>query len=222
MSGPHTFDPKAWRDFEHAGWQVAASRYHEWLGDVTMQALGPLLDAVGVVHGTRLLDVATGPGYAAAAAAQRGARAVGVDFAAAMVAEATRRFPEVEFRAGDAEALPFPDASFDAVVINFGLLHFAHPERALAEAYRVLLPGGRIGFTVWDADGGARRRCCGRRWRSTETRASRCLRDRHRTGSVTRRNALGRCALSASPIRPSSPCRSCSACPTRTRTWTRW
>src|SRR5205809_6238429 len=56
--------------------------------------------------------------------------------------------PEIEFREGDAEALPFPEASFDAVVMNFGMLHLAHPERAVAEAFRVLSAGGRFAFTV--------------------------------------------------------------------------
>ena len=96
-----------------------------------------------------MLDVATGPGYVAAAAAQRGAAVVGVDFSAAMLAEARRHHPGIDFQAGNAEALSFPDASFDAVVMSFGLLHLARPDQALAEAHRVLRPGGRVGFTVW-------------------------------------------------------------------------
>jgi SAM-dependent methyltransferase len=93
--------------------------------------------------------VASGPGYVAAAAARRGATVVGVDFSSAMVAEAASRHPGIEFREGNAESLPFPDESFDAVVIAFGLLHFPHPNRALAEAHRVLRSGGKLGFTVW-------------------------------------------------------------------------
>jgi len=56
---------------------------------------------------------------------------------------------------GDALRLPFPDAFFDAVTMNFGILHVSQPERALAEAHRVLLPGGRLAFTTWLAQGNA-------------------------------------------------------------------
>jgi SAM-dependent methyltransferase len=142
-------DPRAFRDFEHAGWEQLPQRYHHAFSRLTAQVIEPLLDAAAVRSGTRVLDVATGPGYVAAAAARRGGRALGMDFAAAMVAEARRQNPGVEFKEGDAEALPFADGSFDAVVMNFGLLHLGGPERALAEAARVLRPGGRLGFTVW-------------------------------------------------------------------------
>jgi SAM-dependent methyltransferase len=72
-----------------------------------------------------------------------------VDFSASMLAEARRNHPGIDFRAGNAEALPFPDGSFDAVVMSFGLLHLARPDQALGEGRRVLRPGGRLAFTVW-------------------------------------------------------------------------
>jgi SAM-dependent methyltransferase len=75
---------------------------------------------------------------------------VGVDFSAAMVAIATAANPGLVFREGDAEKLDFADGSFDAVVMNFGMLHLERPESAIAEAFRVLRPGGRYAFTVWD------------------------------------------------------------------------
>lgn len=146
---PVCTDTGAFKAFEQAGWENIPTQYHDSFGSLTVQSIGPLLDAVEARNDVRLLDVATGPGYVAAAAAQRGARVVGVDFAAAMLTEARRRYPAIEFKQGDAEALPFSDGSFDAVVMSFGLLHLGRPEQALSEARRVLRPGGRVGFTVW-------------------------------------------------------------------------
>jgi SAM-dependent methyltransferase len=143
-------DPTAFRKFEHTGWQEIASRYHCGFAAVTTQSIPALLDAVHVTKGTRLLDVACGPGYAAAAAAARGASVVGVDFSSEMVEEARGRYPGLEFQEGDAEQLSFPNSSFDAVVLSFGMLHLGRPEQAVQAAYRVLRPGGRLGFTVWD------------------------------------------------------------------------
>ena len=139
----------AFKDFERAGWETVVDEYAGAFGALTMQAIGPLLDAVEAGPGVRLLDVASGPGYVVAAAAQRGAIATGVDFSAPMVAEAARRYSKMNFRRGDAEALPFADDSFDAVTMNFGLLHLGDPDKALAEACRVLRSGGRFAFTVW-------------------------------------------------------------------------
>ena len=139
----------AFKDFEHAGWESVVAEYDCSFGGLTIQAIESLLDSVNVTAGVRLLDVATGPGYVAAAAMKRGAIVSGVDFSAPMIAEAKRRHPAIEFRQGDAEDLPFPDASFDAVVMNFGILHFGRPDQALCEACRVLRAGGRFGFTVW-------------------------------------------------------------------------
>ena len=140
----------AFHDFERAGWEKAASEYDRGFGELTMQSIGPLLDAVGAAPGMRLLDVACGPGYVAAAAARRGGSVVGVDFSERMVELASEKHPALEFRVGDAGLLDFPNHSFDAVVMNFGMLHLAHPENAMAEAFRVLRPGGRYAYTVWD------------------------------------------------------------------------
>jgi len=143
-------DTVGFRAFEWAGWQRAAEHYPNAFGPLTLQAAS-ILDAVQVTSRVRLLDVATGPGYLAAAAAEQGALVHGVDFSPAMVAEAERRHPALTFTEGDAEHLPFPDRTFDAVVMNFGLLHLAQPEMALAEAHRVLRPNGRYALTVWAA-----------------------------------------------------------------------
>ncbi len=135
--------------FELAGWRTVADAYDAGFAALTSQAAGALLDAAGVTAGTRVLDVATGPGYVAGEAARRGARVVGIDFSPAMIERARQRVPEATFRVGDAEALPFEDAAFDAVVMSFGLLHLGRPERAVAEATRVLRPHGRFAFTAW-------------------------------------------------------------------------
>jgi SAM-dependent methyltransferase len=139
----------AFRDFEHAGWERASAHYSDAFGSLTPQLADALLDAAGVTAGSRVLDVCTGPGFIAAAAAARGASVTGLDFSAAMIAEARRRHPGVTFREGDAEALPFPAGSFDAVVMSFGLLHLSKPDTAIADAHRVLRPGGRYALTVW-------------------------------------------------------------------------
>jgi len=137
------------KDFEHRGWREVAERYDAAFVNATGQSIAPMLDAVGAGPGVRMLDVACGPGYATAAAAARGGSVLGVDFAAEMVALAQRKWPGVEFVEGDAENLDLPDGEFDAVLMNFGVLHLADPDRAITEEFRVLRPGGRLAFTVW-------------------------------------------------------------------------
>src|SRR5207245_6157500 len=83
-------------------------------------------------------------------AARRGARVTGVDRSVEMLALAARAHVDVRFREADAEALPFTDCAFDAVVCNFGIGHFARPELAAKELGRVLAPGGRLALTWWD------------------------------------------------------------------------
>ena len=115
-------------------------------------ALKPMLDAAGVGEGKRVLDVAAGASArATAAAAKSGAEITGLDISAVNIAAARRLYPLLRFEVGDAEALPFPDRSFDAVIMNYGLLHVLNPELALSEACRVLDRGGRVAFTVWAA-----------------------------------------------------------------------
>jgi SAM-dependent methyltransferase len=140
---------KTFAQYEQEGWQRNAPAYDEIVLPATSQAIAPLLDSVGDLHGLRVLDLASGTGHLARQAVARGAVVEGIDVAAAMVELARRHVPNAVFHEGDAEALPFEDASIDVVLCCFGVLHFAHPEQAFREAARVLKPGGTCAFTVW-------------------------------------------------------------------------
>jgi ubiquinone/menaquinone biosynthesis C-methylase UbiE len=143
------FDPETIRQFEHAGWERAAPAYADTFAHASGTYIEALLDSAAVGAGTRVLDLACGPGLATLAAARRGALASGYDFSAAMLREARAAHPDLSFDQGDAEALPFADDTVDAVVSNFGMHHFPHPDRAAAEARRVLRPGGIFAFSSW-------------------------------------------------------------------------
>jgi ubiquinone/menaquinone biosynthesis C-methylase UbiE len=136
-------------EFERSGWKRAAAHYEDAWSGATRAFCEPLLDAAGVRAGTRLLDVACGPGYVAGAALERGADVLGLDVAEEMIALARSHNAGAEFVVGDAHALPFPDDSFDAVTMSFGIHHVAVPEHVFAEAARVLRPGGTYAFTSW-------------------------------------------------------------------------
>jgi SAM-dependent methyltransferase len=142
--------------FEAAGWEVKAAGYDRYWRDLTGRLADPLLEAVGAGPGTRVLDVACGPGDVAGRAAARGALATGLDIAEAMLVQARRHHPSVEFNNGDAHALPFPDGDFDAVVASLAVPHFGRAEQAVAEFRRVLVPGGPVALTTWDAPDRAR------------------------------------------------------------------
>ncbi len=142
-----TFD--AFIAAEKQGWHDRAAAYADHTALATIQIIPALLYALAIRPGDRLLDVACGPGHVAGAAAALDLTAQGVDYAPGMVAAAQCRFPDLTFAEADAEALPFPDDSFDAVACNMGLFHMGDPLRAITEATRVLRPGGRFAFSQW-------------------------------------------------------------------------
>ena len=146
-----SFDPEAVRAFEHAGWQLVAAEYDATFAHASAHFVASLLDAAGVGAATRLLDVCCGTGVVTAKAAGRGADVTGVDFSTAMLGQARRMHAGLRFDEGDAEALPYADGAFEAVVSNFGIHHIAHSDRAMAEARRVLRPDGRLAITNWAA-----------------------------------------------------------------------
>jgi SAM-dependent methyltransferase len=116
-----------------------------------------LVTACGIGPGDRVLDVAAGNGNVAVAAASTGARVTASDFAPVLVDAGRARTGalglEVRWDEADVEALPYDDATFDAVTSAFGLMFAPRPERAAAEAFRVVRPGGVVGLTAWTPDG---------------------------------------------------------------------
>lgn len=116
-----------------------------------------LIEAAGVDDGDRVLDIATGNGNVAIAAAQRGARVTGCDLTPAMLdlarARAERDGVEIEFDEADAEALPYGDRAFDHVLSTFGVMFAPDPDLATREMFRVLEPGGTVGVASWTAEG---------------------------------------------------------------------
>ncbi len=116
-----------------------------------------LCDTADLRAGWRVLDVATGSGNAAIAAARLGCDAVGVDYVPALLERGRERAAveglTVEFVEGDAEALPFPDASFDAVTSIYGCMFAPDHAQTAAELLRVTRPGGTIALGSWTPDG---------------------------------------------------------------------
>lgn len=132
----------------------AAEVYDEFFVPALFAEWAPrLATAASLRPGHEVLDVACGTGVATREAAARvgaGGSVVGLDRNAGMLATARRRSPELDWREGRAEALPFDDAAFDAVLCQFGLMFFDDRADALAEMRRVLRPGGRLALAVWD------------------------------------------------------------------------
>jgi SAM-dependent methyltransferase len=142
----------SFREAELTGWSVRPASYDQYLSPITNQLIAPIIAALGPVGGKRVLDVCCGPGHLAGSLAAEGALVEGADFAAPMVARARENYPHIVFRVGDAEALSYADGTFDHVVCAFGVMHLSRAEVAIAEAFRVLRPGGAYLFTQWAKD----------------------------------------------------------------------
>src|SRR6516165_1802191 len=146
-------EPKQFADFELAGWDSNIAGYDAAFGAVVRQTVEAMLDAALVTSGRCVLDVCCGPGMLADGASKRGADATGLDFSVQAVELASRLVPKARFQQGNAQSLPFPDASFDSVLCGYGVMHLPDPEAALREMQRVLRPDGRVALSVWDATG---------------------------------------------------------------------
>ncbi len=124
----------------------------------TLQIVGELLaEAANVRAGDHVLDVAAGNGNATLAAARRFARVVSTDYVPHLLEKGSQRAKadglDVQFQTADAEALPFPDNSFDVALSTFGVMFTPDHDKAARELLRVVRAGGRIGLANWTAEG---------------------------------------------------------------------
>ena len=155
MTNPTTLEElEAVKQRQQATW---ASGDYAVIG-TTLQIVGETLcEAVDVQAGWRVLDVAAGNGNAALAAARRGCETTATDYVPALLERARARAEADGVRlateVADAEALPYEDGTFDAVLSTFGVMFTPNHERAASELVRVCRSGGRIGLANWSPDG---------------------------------------------------------------------
>jgi len=144
--------------------EIKERQRHMWtVGDFpdiakrTVPAAAAVVERLGIAADERVLDVATGSGNGVLIAAERGAVASGLDLTPKLLAVAAERAAaadvEVDLVEGDAEALPYGDDSFDAVISMFGVMFAPDQQRAADELVRVCRPGGRIGIAAWTPTG---------------------------------------------------------------------
>ena len=151
---------EAMKEGVRADWSARAAAWDRWSDEIAALAdrfNQPLLDAAGIAPGQRVLDIASGVGEPALTCARRvGAqgRVTATDLVPEMLEGARRRataagLDNLDFEIADMEELPFAEQSFDRVVCRFGIMFSPRPEVALAEARRVLRPGGRAAYLIW-------------------------------------------------------------------------
>jgi len=152
MNAPIDFNAVKTR--QQAAW---ASGDYAVIG-TTLQIVGEMLaEACDLRWDERVLDVAAGNGNVTLAAARRGCSVTSTDYVAALLDRGAERARaerlKVEFKTADVEALPFEDASFDAVLSTFGVMFAPDHATSAAEMMRVCKPGGRIGMANWTPEG---------------------------------------------------------------------
>jgi ubiquinone/menaquinone biosynthesis C-methylase UbiE len=151
MSDPHaTSDLSAAKSRQQQAW---ASGDYAVFGTALNSISELLCEAADLRPGERVLDVATGSGNAALAAARRYCEVTGADYVPTLLEKGRERAAveglAVDFREGDAEELPFPDSSFDVVLSSVGAMFAPDQEKAATELIRVCRPGGRICLANW-------------------------------------------------------------------------
>ncbi|MBT5265223.1 MAG: class I SAM-dependent methyltransferase [Rhodospirillaceae bacterium] len=139
-----------------ANWAAAGRDYEKFSEDIG-DAIVHCVRRLAPTPGDSVLDIATGTGWGARLLARRGAKVSGIDFGDDLITAANELASTeglaIDFRTADAEALPFEDNSFDAVMSTFGVIFVEHPEIAAQEIARVCRPGGRVALTSWPAGG---------------------------------------------------------------------
>ena len=133
-------------------WSAGGENYDQISRGIA-DAIEHAVDALDPQPGERILDVATGTGWAARRIAARGAIVTGVDLGADVIEAARALGGGIEFLIGDAESLPFPDNHFDAVISTFGVMFARDPQAVSRELARVVRPGGRISLANWAIGG---------------------------------------------------------------------
>jgi SAM-dependent methyltransferase len=149
-----TVDLAAVKTKQQATW--ASGDYAE-VATLIVPVAERLCDSADLRAGSDVLDIACGSGNAAIAAARFDARVTGIDYVPSLLERAQERASaervEVDLVLGDAEDLPFPDASFDAAISVFGTMFAPDHERTAAELLRVTRPGGTLALASWAPDG---------------------------------------------------------------------
>jgi SAM-dependent methyltransferase len=148
---PEFQEPDTFAALEKREWAKSdvAQSYAKVFAKAADMVVPALVAAVRAGPDIAVLDLCCGQGNVAAGLVKAGARVTGLDFSPAMLKIAQAAAPQTLFVEGDAMSLSFDDETFDAVTIGFGMPHVPDPPKVVAEARRVLRPGGRLAFSVW-------------------------------------------------------------------------
>ena len=154
---PSTPDFATIKERQQKAWSVGD---YSKIGVIFVIIAETLCESMDLRSGRRVLDVATGHGNAALAAARRFCEVIGIDYVPDVLEDGRKRAAAeglvVDFRVGDAEEIPFPDASFDYVLSTLGAMFAPDQEKTASELLRVCKPGGKIGMANFTPDGFAR------------------------------------------------------------------